>query len=370
MDFFRNRRSGILRSAKADEVGAYLITERTNVRYLCGSPAVTALLITAKSTAVVCDERTAAHSSPASSPELTPFLVRTGGRFEQTIAEAIQKFGCKAVAIEAGHLPVGAFRALEAACPKVAFKPVADRVEDLRLCKDASEVESIRNAVRISERAYTMFRVIIRETETEIDLCHLMDRFVRQAGAHASSIPALVSLGENGADPLHVPTTKVLGEVSKGLVTWGADVGYCSSLARAFRSPFDPPLVRKTKFERTGHQFDKVTKAVKDAAQAAVAEIRPGAEIAAVVAAARKVLNEAGFEKYLEPELGHGLGLLPREAPYLIPNSKGTLASGMVLTVAPDVRIPEWGGVKHSLCVLVGREGASELTHGIANFDG
>jgi Xaa-Pro aminopeptidase len=368
MDFYRIRRNGLLRSAKADEADAYLITDPTNVRYLCGVRAA-GLLVTAKAAAAVCDERTAARLAGEEARELVPFPARLGGRLEQVTAEAVQKLGCRAVAVEAAKLPVGVFQGLAAACPKVAFKPVADRVEALRASKDGSEVEAIRAAVRMAERAYTMFRVVMRESETEVDLGHLMDRFVRQAGAVASSVPVRVALGENGGDPDHQPSGKKMGEVTKGLVTWGADAGYVSVLARAFRSPFEPPLVRKTKFERTGHSYDKVTKVVRDAHKAALAEVRAGAEVAAVVAAARKVAADAGYGEFFQPELGHGVGLEVREYPTLDTVAAGTLTTGMVLSIAPDVRIPGWGGVKYNTLVLVTKEGYSELTSGSIDLD-
>jgi Xaa-Pro aminopeptidase len=360
MDFYRTRRSGMLRFAKADEVDTYLITAPTNIHYLSGRRTADALVIGAKGGVVV--------GGAAADDDLTAFPVKAGAKPEQAIAEAIQKLGAKAVGVEAGGCPVGLFQKLTAALPKVSFKAVADRPEGMRAVKDPSEVEHLRKAVRVAERAYVMFRAVMRETETEIDLGHLMDRFVRQAGAAASAVPATVSLGENGGDPNHVPTDKQLGEVSKALVLWGADVGYCSVLARAFRSPFEPQLLRKTKQERTGFPFEKVTAAVKDAHKAALAKVKPGGTAVEVAAAAHAALAAAGYADYAGYEVGHGVGLLPREAPFLSAANPTELISGMVLAVAPEVRMAGWGGVKHGTCVMVTRDGYTDLTSGPAEF--
>lgn len=360
MDFHRTRRNALLRFAKADEVDAYLVTDRANVRYLSGSRTATALVVGPKGGAVVGDPQA------GGADDLTPVAGKPGMKAEQVIADAVHKVGAKAVAVEAAGCPVGLYHKLTAALPKVAVKAAPDRVEAVRMVKDPSELEELRRAVKVAERAYVMFRAVMRESETEIDLGHLMDRFVRQAGAKAAT--AAVSLGETGGDPAHVPTDKQLGEVSKLLVVWGADVGYWGVLARAFRSPFEPQLLRKTKFERTGFPFDKVQAAVRQAHQAAVAKVRPGVPAAEVAAAAFAVLDAAGYAGYAATEVGHGLGLQPHEGPFLAGSADTELAAGMVLAVAPEVRIPDWGGVKYGTCLMVTRDGATDLTSGPVEF--
>ena len=89
---------------------------------------------------------------------------------------------------------------------------------------------------------------------------------------------------------------------------------------------------------------------------------RPGATGHAVDAAARAVIQEAGYGKFFGHGLGHGLGLQVHEAPSVRPNADAVLQVGMVLTVEPGVYLPGWGGVRIEDDVHLGAAGAQVLT--------
>ena len=73
---------------------------------------------------------------------------------------------------------------------------------------------------------------------------------------------------------------------------------------------------------------------VPRAQQAAFAAARPGVECQAIDAAARQVIEEAGFGpgyKYLTHRLGHGIGLDGHEWPYMVRGNATKLVAGMTL---------------------------------------
>ncbi|MEI4908298.1 M24 family metallopeptidase, partial [Klebsiella pneumoniae] len=74
-------------------------------------------------------------------------------------------------------------------------------------------------------------------------------------------------------------------------------------------------------------------------------------------AEARSVIEEAGFGRFFEHGLGHGLGMEIHEAPRLRKESQELLAPGMVVTVEPGVYLPNWGGIRIEDDVLVTRDG-------------
>lgn len=359
MDFHRSRRQNLSRLAKGDEVDGYLVTHPVHLKYLAGPMRPIAAVVAAKGTTLLCHSGVEAPEDEDT--DLSVVTVARRADRTDAIGELVQKSGCKAVGVDSGHCPVGLYHALSAARPKVTFQAVADRVTALRGVKDPSEVEEIKDAVRVAERAYVMFRAMMRESESEADLCRLMDQFVRHAGGMCDSPAAKVALGESGADPDHVPGDKHLGDVSKGLITWGVSLNYTCLLERTFRSPYTPILLRKTKFERTGHKLDKVYGAVRDAHKAAIAAIKAGVEIEAVAAAVQAVFDKAGYAEYADPRFGHGVGLETEEYPWLMAGQPGVIASGTVLVIRPTVRIPNWGGVAHGTCVFVGRDGCQPL---------
>ncbi|MBV8233245.1 MAG: M24 family metallopeptidase, partial [Planctomycetaceae bacterium] len=78
---------------------------------------------------------------------------------------------------------------------------------------------------------------------------------------------------------------------------------------------------------------------------------------------ARSVIEEAGFGRFFDHGLGHGLGMEVHEAPRLRRNSAERLQPGMVVTVEPGIYLPDWGGIRIEDDVLVTPDGAEVLTH-------
>ena len=95
--------------------------------------------------------------------------------------------------------------------PAINWKGDKDRVESLRVVKDASEVAQIREAIGIAERAFGMFRAMLRPEDSEKDLCDALERYIRRAGGHCTSFPSIVAVGERAALPHAPPTSKDRG---------------------------------------------------------------------------------------------------------------------------------------------------------------
>lgn len=135
------------------------------------------------------------------------------------------------------------------------------------------------------------------------------------------------------------------------MIDWGGTVG-------GYRSD----LTRTLAVGMVGPRFETVFRAVLEAQGAGIAAIRPGATGRDVDAAARSVLEAAGFGKAFGHGLGHGLGLDIHEMPRLRPGSDDVLRPGMVVTVEPGVYLPGWGGVRIEDDVLVTADGPLVLT--------
>lgn len=362
MNYLAQRQQELVRVLKKDGLDAFLVTHPVNVTYLTGFTGDSSyVVVSPKATVLVTDarfEEQLTDDCPGQEAHVRPH--------DQTIAEAagevLTKAGAKSVGIEADHVTLAGFEALKEAAPKCTFAAFPGRVEAMRAIKDPSEVEKIRAAIRAAERAFVMFKALLRETDTEKELSDAMEGYIRRTGAFGSSFRPICAIGERGALPHAPPTDRVLGESSKILVDWGADLGYKSDLTRTFRSPFGTSPSRRNKTERIGQNFDEIFDAVNAAHEAAVETIRGGVPAKDVDAAARKVLDKAGYGKYFTHGLGHGLGLEVHEAPRVRANSNDVLEAGMVITIEPGVYIPGWGGVRLEDDYLVTKEGAIRLT--------
>ena len=80
----------------------------------------------------------------------------------EAAAATINKLGLTAVGFDSGHLTVAEFEALSDLTKSVEWKPGPDRVERQRMVKDSAEIEQIRHAIRCAEKAFVMFRAMLR----------------------------------------------------------------------------------------------------------------------------------------------------------------------------------------------------------------
>jgi Xaa-Pro aminopeptidase len=395
MNYLAQRRQTLSRNLKKDGIDALLITHPVNVTYLTGFTGEASYFVaTGKHAVLVSDPRFEEQlkdecldgdEKPAGEkPAGYPRQLRTKGKDDgleayirphnkttlEAAVEVLTKAGAKAVGVEGNRLTLGELDVLRELGPKLTFVPQNNLVEAQRAVKDPSELERIREAVRVAERAFKMFAATLRETDTEKEMSDALDAYIRRSGGRAASFPPIVAVGDRGALPHAQPTGRTLGEGSKLLIDWGADLLYKSDITRVIRSPFGTAPTRRNKRERVGFDLDEVYAVVLEAQNAALAAIRDGVKAKDVDAAARKVLASARLKSgpdvklgdYFTHGLGHGIGLEVHEAPRIRANSEDVLEAGMVITVEPGVYIPGWGGVRIEDDVLVRRDDCTLLT--------
>ena len=363
MNYLAQRRLDLFRELKSDGLEVFLVTSGVNVTYLSGFTGDSSFLVlTPKSAILVSDDRFA-QQIQEECPGLDVHIRPHDRTTLQAAVEILLKAGSKNVGVESNRITLSEYEQLRALGGKLSFVPVDGAIERLRAVKDPSEVEAIRNAVRVAERAYRMFVATLAETDTEKEMVDAMEGYIRRAGGHCTSFPPVIAAGERSALP-HCPptTTRRVGDYSKLLIDFGADTGYKSDLTRTIRSPFSTAPTRRNKHERVGYNLEEVHGVVLGAQMAALDLIRSGVKARDVDAAARKVIHKAGYGEYFTHGLGHGLGLEVHEFPRIRANSDDTLEAGMVITIEPGIYIPEWGGVRIEDDVLVTKDGCTLLT--------
>jgi Xaa-Pro aminopeptidase len=109
-------------------------------------------------------------------------------------------------------------------------------------------------------------------------------------------------------------------------------------------------------------KVERIYQVVFKANAAGIAAIKPGAVCGDVDAAARKVIEDAGFSKYFGHGLGHGIGMEVHEQPRFSVGSKQILQPGMIVTIEPGIYLPGVGGVRLEDDVLVTKTGHRALS--------
>jgi Xaa-Pro aminopeptidase len=363
MNYYAQRRQALVRDLKRDGLDVLLVSDPVNVFYLTGFTGDSSyFLASAKHSILVSDTRFEAQIAEEC-PGLEAVIRGHDKTTEEAAGEVLTKTGLKTVGVESRHATLALIEALAHSAAKCTFTGAGARVEELRAVKDPSEVEHIRAAVKVAERAFLMFKAMLRESDSEKDLADAMDHYVRRAGGTRTSFAVIAAVGDRGALPHAPPTSQLVTGGSKLLIDWGAVLnGYHSDLTRCFRPPFLLAPTRKNKEERTGHNFEKIYDIVLKAQTAALDAIREGVAAKDVDAAARSVIQDAGHGDHFTHGLGHGLGLQTHEAPRVRKNSDDVLQAGMVITIEPGIYIPGWGGVRIEDDVLVRRDGYTLLS--------
>jgi Xaa-Pro aminopeptidase len=273
----------------------------------------------------------------------------------QAVAETLNKLGVRTVGFESSSVTVADLEVLKELAPTLEWSAQKKLVEKLRMVKDALELDRLRHAVAVAEKAYAMFRAMLVERDSEKELSDAMEGFVRRAGGECTSFPTIVAVGDRSALPHAPPTARTADESSFLLLDWGAR-------AQHYHSDLTRMLAWKSAAGKVESQLKKIYTVVLQAQKRAIAAIRPGAHSRDVDRAARGYLEEMGYGPNFNHGLGHGLGLQIHEGPNVRSSSDDVLEENMVLTVEPGVYIPGWGGVRIEDDVLVTAAGCEVLT--------
>lgn len=358
MNYPLARRERLGRLLHEEGVDGLLISNPVNVSYLTNFSGDSSYLVLGRAqTILVSDGRfpdQIAEECPGLAMHIRPMSQNT----HQAIADVLQKLGLRSVGFESAHLSVADLESFRQLAPTVDWKQGKDRVEKLRVIKDESELAEIKAAIRMAEKAFAMFKALLQPKDTEKELTDAMESYVRRAGARCSSFPSIIGVDERAALPHAPPTDRAVGAARLLLVDWGAS-------GRFYKSDLTRVLVARnySSVPRDDGKVAKVYMAVLHAQKAAIAAIRPGVKASAVDAAARSVIDAAGFGPYFNHGLGHGLGLQVHEGPGLRAISTDVLQPGMVTTVEPGIYLPDWGGVRIEDDVLVTPDGCEVLSH-------
>jgi Xaa-Pro aminopeptidase len=326
-----------------------LVTARPNVRYLTGLASTNAaLLLPADGAGLLATDSRYALAAQRDAPDLELLIERF---IEGKLATEAARRGVTVLAFEAQEMTVERHAAMTRAAG-VTTVPFGRKIEELRMVKDAEELELLATACRLSSQALADVLPQIRPGLSERTLASLLDYRMTELGADGVAFDTIVASGPNGAIPHHAPTDRPLRRGDLVTMDFGALYqGYHADMTRTVAVG-----------EPAGWQRD-VYELVAEAQRTGIEAVEPGAEAGAVDAAAREVIEAAGHAEHFQHGLGHGVGLEIHEAPMLGYGRTGKLADRVPVTVEPGVYLPGKGGVRiEDVLVVTAGGGARILT--------
>jgi Xaa-Pro aminopeptidase len=360
MERYVQRRDQLVRRFADEGIDTLLITSLPNVTYLTGFTGDSSFLVLRKDRTILVSDPRYTQQIADECGTMATHIRSPAQKVHEAVADVLVKLGGRLVGFESSALTVAEYETFAKLCPTVSWKGAADRVEQLRMVKDATELELICDAIEMAERAFVVFRNLLRPEDTEKDLCDSMEWYVRHVGGQESSFRPIVAVGERAALPHAPPTKRTVDSGSLLLVDWGVNGGlYKSDLTRVLDTRTNSTFAVN---EGDATKLEEVYAVVLRAQQAAIRAVRPGVQAQAVDAAARAVIAEAGYGDFFGHGLGHGIGLQIHEAPAIRQLSTTVLQPGMVFTIEPGIYLPEWGGVRIEDDVLVTADGCEVLS--------
>jgi Xaa-Pro dipeptidase len=277
-------------------------------------------------------------------------------------ARVLAGLGARTLAIDPA-LPFFAFDGLRLAAPAVATVNGAPVVDGCRMIKSAAELALMSQAKAMTLEVHRRAARILSAGITTTAVRRFIDQAHRELGADDGSTFCAVQFGGASAYPHGLPGEQRLAQGDIVLIDTGCRVqGYNSDLTRTY--VFGDPSAEQR----------RVWEVEKRAQAAAFATVKPGVPCEDIDAAARAVLEAAGFgPDYELPGLphrtGHGIGLSIHEAPYLVRGDKTPLAPGMCFSDEPMIVVPDAFGVRLEDHFHVTEDGAAWFTEPQPSLD-
>jgi Xaa-Pro aminopeptidase len=352
MDLGARRLEKLRRLFKRDRVDFVLVASEPNVRYLTGFTGEASVLLVSQDRSLLVSDGRFATQIEQECPGQEVHIRPVGQLLFDGLGEVVDKLGVRRIGFEPACLSVAQFDTLKEKAKTVDWVSLPGRVEALRAVKDRAEVEAIRLAIEQAERAFAMLRAGLSEGDTEKDAADALEGYLRKCGASSAAFPPIVAVGPRAALPHARPIDEAkVGDSDFVLIDWGASAG-----------PYKSDLTRMLVTGKVTPKFEKVYQTVLAAQERGIAALKPGATAGAVDAAARSVIEEAGFGRFFTHGLGHGIGLEIHENPSFRRDNEAKLKAGMVVTIEPGIYLPDWGGIRIEDDVLITAEGPEVLT--------
>lgn len=258
----------------------------------------------------------------------------------------------KRVAVE-DHAWAETLLAFRRLLPDVDLIKASSLIAPMRMIKSEAELDLMRKAGRICDSAFQEAVACLRLGVTPWDIETEVDYQLGLAGADFNSFPTNVLFSNPDKDPA-MALRKAERRLEPGdAVTFDFGClyrGYASDFGRTAFAGEPPAEVRR--------MHDLVLASQRAGMETMVAGQVTGAQ---VNAAARKVLEDAGFGPEFSHRLGHGIGVTVHEPPWLDVVESSVLQAGMTFTVEPSIRIPNGYHNRVEDVVLVTEKGGVSL---------
>ena len=342
-----NRISKLRESFAAKDVDAALITSYENMLYYSGFKCAEAyLLVTGKDAYVFTDFRYTIQARDEAKD--CRVIEISNDTLLTKIREVLTDDGIRTCGYEEEKLTVAEFRNFETL--PVSFKPLSRVISSFRLIKDAGEIENLRIAQSMADKAFGLFLERARPGMTEVEAAAELDYLCRLQGSEGPSFDTIIGSGPNGAMCHAIPGQRKLTEGDLVVVDFGCVFnGYHSDMTRTFG------------IGKVSDKCRKIYDIVLEAQLRALEALKSGIAGRELDRIARDCIASYGYGEAFGHGLGHGFGLEIHEKPRASRLSEDILLAGMTITDEPGIYLEGEFGVRIEDDLVVTEDGYLNL---------
>ena len=269
---------------------------------------------------------------------------------------AIEDFGVTKLGYEENYLTVAEFMDYEQRL-NAKLVPFNKEINGFRAVKEAWELERMRKAQDITDRAFSEVLGRIHAGMTELELQAELIYCMYKNGAQGLSFDPIVVSGPNTSLPHGVAGERKIQ--SGDFITMDFGVlyqGYCSDMTRTVAVGY------------ATEEMKAVYNTVLEAQNAAIAATKAGVIGREIDGIARKIIADAGYGEFFGHGYGHSLGLEIHENPSPNTGNQEPMPLGAVASAEPGIYLPAKFGVRIEDVTVYLADGCEDITHSSKNL--
>lgn len=344
---YKNRQKALLKLVEDRDLDGILITSSENIFYLTGAPFIREsfckILYFNKDGCLYLIVLAIDYQEVMDNVSDVEVIKAEGGLFEEAKKYMGRKIGFEEKAMNQ--------KIYQSLIKDHELIPISEYIEKMREVKDEKEIQLIKEAQKLTERALSEALQKFSENMNELELAAELEYFMRRLGAESYAFDTIVASGYRSAYPHGLPSNKRIEKGESIVIDIGARFcGYCSDITRTIF------------FGNPKREMMEVYEAVLNAQEEAIKAAKPGIKGKDLDEIARNVLKEYGYNEYFTHGLGHGIGINVHEPPYINRRGEEEIKVGNIITIEPGVYIPKMGGVRIEDVILITERGCENLT--------
>jgi Xaa-Pro dipeptidase len=252
--------------------------------------------------------------------------------------------------------------ALQGILPGATFVSGTSILRKQRVIKSEEEIAVMRRAGEITEAAFADVVKNLKHGMTELEVISEVNFQLRRHGSLGESFTtSMYNSGPN--HPLIFgdradKSLRVLNPPVALLFDFGAIYeGFCYDYGRT------------VSFGEPDEEMQRVYDLIMASQAAGVAALKAGVNTTTQTdAAARKVIEDAGYGKEFRHRLGHGIGMDVHEPPFLTKGDETLLQEGMLFTIEPSIMQFNTFSARVEDVVVARPGGGEKLTNGFQSL--